>query len=318
MRVGALLSIAAIWVAAVTTSAAADCVAQAPAQLSVNARPGATSPDQAGRAIAAVYVNDQGPFRFVVDTGANRSVLSARLADQLGLISFGAGEVHSVTDMQMAPLAHVRSLRFGPVDLANTALPVIDGPMLAGEQGMLGFDGMSGRRLEMDFVHHCVEILDAATAPPLSNWVMVQGQLRFSSMMVARGEIEGVRVNVLIDTGSDVSLCNHAFRTALERVRAIVVEYHGGRAYTAGRPLFFDDSIWAPRIHVGHTMISNVTAYEGDYHIFRLWNLQDKPTVLVGMDVIGPSGAMAIDYTNSQIYFRRAPRARPGSEPFTR
>ncbi|MES1199805.1 MAG: retropepsin-like aspartic protease, partial [Pseudomonadota bacterium] len=108
--------------------AAADCVTSAQA-----------SPDSAGRAVAMVFVNNQGPFRFVVDTGASRSVLSSELAEHLGLRIFGQSEVHSVTDVRLAPLAHVASLHFGPVALANTDLPVLDGPMLAGEQGMLGF-----------------------------------------------------------------------------------------------------------------------------------------------------------------------------------
>lgn len=292
--------------AAHSAAACADCLAPPPASLVE----GQAAVDQAGRAIAAVYVNDQGPFRFVVDTGANRSVLSSALAQRLGVRTFGMGVVHSVTDMHMAPLTRVRSLRFGEVALVDAEMPVLDGPMLAGEQGMLGFDTMAGRRLQMDFVRHCVEIVDANTAPALDRWRVIHGHLAFGSMMVAMGEIQGVRVHVLIDTGSDISLCNPAFKQAMNRVAAHVIEYRNERAFTAGRPIILPDAVWSPRIYVGHVPVSNVVAYVGAFHIFDLWHLTDEPTVLIGMDVIAPSEGMAIDYERNLIYFRQAPHAR--------
>jgi len=300
MKLLALLPLAIVASALVQAPAAADC-------LTPQATPAvASAPDQVGRAVAAVYVNDQGPFRFIVDTGANRSVLSAALAGRLGLSAYGVGEVHTVDDVQIAPLVRVDSLRFGAVALSHTELPILDGPVLAGEQGMLGFDDMRGRRLQVNFAARCVEVVDAASAPPLS-WPQIQGQLRFGSMLMAQGDIQGVKVVVLIDTGSNVSLCNHAFRTALEGVRADFFEFHSGHVFTAGRPLLLNRIVWTPRLRLGRFWVSNITAYEGEYHIFDLWGLQNQPTVLLGMDVLGASGAMAVDYAHSLIYFREAP-----------
>src|SRR6185369_13500454 len=41
--------------------------------------------DRIGRLLVPVTINGQGPFRFVLDTGANRSVLTPQLAAHLGL-----------------------------------------------------------------------------------------------------------------------------------------------------------------------------------------------------------------------------------------
>src|SRR5262249_19642673 len=41
--------------------------------------------DRIGRIVAPVMLNGRGPFRFVVDTGANRSVITTQLAAALGL-----------------------------------------------------------------------------------------------------------------------------------------------------------------------------------------------------------------------------------------
>jgi hypothetical protein len=36
--------------------------------------------------------------------------------------------------------------------------------------------------------------------------------------------------------------------------------------------------------------------------VFRLWNLDDKPAILVGMDVLGLADALMIDYRRSEMW----------------
>ena len=45
---------------------------------------------------APVMVNGQGPFDFVVDTGANRSIIATELAEQLGLPAGNPTRVHGI------------------------------------------------------------------------------------------------------------------------------------------------------------------------------------------------------------------------------
>ncbi|HEX6396822.1 MAG TPA: retropepsin-like aspartic protease, partial [Steroidobacteraceae bacterium] len=128
---------------------------------------GATSTDTAGRAVALININGQGPFRFVIDTGANRSVLSEALATRLGLAHSGEGVVHSVEGEELATLVNVESLSFGGLHLSGGDTPVLDGPMLDGEHGLLGVDGMAGRLLHVDFSKQCVEIYQSAAQMPM-------------------------------------------------------------------------------------------------------------------------------------------------------
>src|SRR5438105_10885337 len=44
-----------------------------------------TTRDHIGRVVVPVMVNGRGPFRFIVDTGANHSTISPGLARELGL-----------------------------------------------------------------------------------------------------------------------------------------------------------------------------------------------------------------------------------------
>jgi hypothetical protein len=71
-----------------------------------------------------------------------------------------------------------------------------------------------------------------------------------------------------------------------------------------------EQSVWTPRLRLGHTTVDSVTAYIGDFHIFDFWGLQDEPTLLIGMDVLARSREMAIDYQLGVVYFRKRPRGK--------
>lgn len=295
------------------TSAVAECIdapdlaayeATSPEQFAA----GGTRADRLGRVVAPVTVNGQGPFRFIVDTGANRSVISAELAAHLGLAPSGTDNVHSVYGVSVAPLVRVDRLQYGDVSLSAAALPMLSGGVLAGEQGLLGVDGMSGRRLRMDFERHCIEIVPSAQARRLRGWSTIRGDMRFGHLIVVRGDINGIRVNLLLDTGSDSSLANLALREALNaRAR------RRGReevAHIAGATMPLENAILVPRITMGELEATNVTAYVGDYHIFRLWDLLDEPTLLLGMDVLSQARGLAIDYGRGTVHLHIRDRFR--------
>ena len=296
----ALLVVGAKWIAA----PARACDPLDPGASSVA---GATRKDSAGRSVALIHINGQGPFRFIIDTGANRSVLSSALAAQLGLAPSGEGVVHSIDSEDTATLVNVDSLAFGDLQLSHGDTPILDGPMLAGQHGLLGVDGMAGRLLHVDFTKRCVEIYESPEQLPMQGWLNVPARMRFGTMLTVEGDIRGVKVNVLIDTGSDISLGNECFRESLRGVAAHHVEYHNGHAFTFGSPLLLEKSVWVPTMRMGRDVRGGVTAYIGNFHVFDVWGLQDEPTLLIGMDVLANAREMAIDYEHGVVLFRERP-----------
>lgn len=265
---------------------------------------GATRTDRLGRVVAPVMINGQGPFRFIVDTGANRSALSDALAAHLGLAPNGTDNVHSVHGVSVAPIVNVSQIRYGDVSLNAEAVPMLSGGVLAGEQGLLGVDGMSGRRLRMDFERNCIEIVRSDQARRLRGWSTIRGDMRFGHLVVVRGSINGIRVHLLLDTGSDSSLANVALRDAMNaRLRR---RRHAEQtiAYTAGQTVVLENAILVPRMMMGELEVRNVTAYVGDFHIFQLWGLTREPTLLLGMDVLSQARGLAIDYGRGTVHLR--------------
>jgi hypothetical protein len=76
-------------------------------------------------------------------------------------------------------------------------------------------------------------------------------------------------------------------------------------------------AVIVPRLRLGSVEIINVAAYVGDFHIFRLWRLDDEPTLLIGMDVISRAREVAIDYERGLLHFRLdgSARGRRGYTP---
>jgi predicted aspartyl protease len=303
-QMGRLLAITlgAAWLA--VAPAAAECVDAPDLAAYQNATPaefalGPTRSDRLGRVVAPVSVNGQGPFRFIVDTGANRSVLSQALATQLGLTPNGVGEVHSVHGVAPAPLVDVDSLNYGELSLGSAAMPMLQGAVLAGEHGLLGVDGMRGRRLRMDFDRNCIEITPSSEARRLRGWAVIP----FGHLVMVRGSINGLRVHLLLDTGSDSTLANTALRDALNaRIRSTRVRIDQAIGNTSGRPIILEQAIFVPRMLVGDLQVRNITAFVGDFHIFRIWELLEEPTLLIGMDVLSQARGLAIDYQRGTVY----------------
>jgi hypothetical protein len=40
----------------------------------------------------------------------------------------------------------------------------------------------------------------------------------------------------------------------------------------------------------------------GDFHIFKVWDLHDKPALVIAMDVLGAVSSLGIDFKNQDIY----------------
>jgi len=297
------VSLCAVLAWCVAATASAQCVAAPELFVQVGAVATTTWRDRVGRVVAPIHVNGEGPFPFVVDTGANRSALSHQLAERLRLVATGSGEVHSVTDVTIAPLVARQRLGFGTVALDAGVMPLLDRDVLGEAHGLLGVDAMSDRRLLVDFERGCVEIAPSLGARRLRGWQRVRGRLRFGNLVVIEGAVDRVRVHMLVDTGSASTLANTALYNALSARARRRVE-SGVRAYTAGDPIIFDTAVHLPRLQIGDVRVSSVTAFVGDFHVFEVWRLANEPTLLIGMDVLSQTQGIAIDYRQAAVYFR--------------
>jgi predicted aspartyl protease len=260
--------------------------------------------DHIGRIIAPVMINGKGPFRFIIDTGANHSTISPQLARTLGLDAAAERpqQVHGITGTAEVPSVQIQKLQAGELLIENTRFPVVWAPLMAGADGILGVAGLRGDCITVDFQHNSVTIRRAGVAGTPLGYDRIPVRRLDDGLIVVAARVGGVRVDAVIDTGSQHTIGNNALRDALAWQRrrgeaANMTDVYGATTDVASGRLEV-----VPTIDFGRVKVAKVTVVYGDFHIFEVWGMQTHPTIIIGMDVLGTVNALSIDFQHSELY----------------
>jgi predicted aspartyl protease len=298
----------------VTLGAPGERVELTPGSITLIGPPGGEGPtyavptrlDRAGRVLAPITVNDKGPFRFILDTGANRSVVSQRVltALELSLAPDGPSiEVHGVTGTAILPAVKLDVLQAGDLVLARDhTVPVLGQTVLANADGILGVEGLGSARIDIDFFDDRVTITRSSgrqRAP--SGFLTIPVSLKHNGLIVVPGKVGRVRVRAIIDTGAERTLGNNALRAALLKARRAATAEMVTTVFGATPEIGQGMSMIAPTIYLGEAELRDLEVTFGDLHVFRIWKLEDVPAILIGMDLLGSVERLVIDYRRREL-----------------
>lgn len=261
-----------------------------------------TRPDHIGRIIVSVMVNQRGPFQFALDTGANRTVLAPHLVTALGLHTDDGEPIvmNGVTGAAQVPTVFVDRIAAGDLTLERQRFPVADA-LTNGIDGILGVDGLQGKQVKVDFVKRRIEIKSAHNERPMGGVTRIPAKLRFGRLMVTDAYVDNIRVKAVIDTGSEYTLGNDALRTVL---------FPFTRAPLQDRNLDVVGETLATQpgerrgvrlVKVGDILANRVDIVFGDFYVFKLWDLDRQPALVIGMDIIGSLQSLVIDYSRCEV-----------------
>lgn len=262
-----------------------------------------TSLDHIGRVVAAVMIDGKGPFRFIIDTGANRSTISPHLAAVLRLQPSlqQAIRVTGITGTAEVATVPIEKLQAGDVVISHTRFPVIEAPIMAGADGILGAAGLQEERLLVDFRHNRVVITRSHGDSVPWGFTRVSATRLNGGLLSVPGEVGNVHVEAIIDTGSQHTLGNLALYRALYAHERGKGKYLATDVYGATRQVGAGRLQLAPVIDLGALRIAGVALVFGDFHIFEAWGKTDRPAMVLGMDVLGTVNAFAIDFRHEVI-----------------
>jgi len=295
-------AVPAVQPAASGTVPAPTAVAEPVAEI-IYAEP--TTFDRVGRVLAPVRVNGQGPFRFILDTGANRSVLSPRVAQLLGLTPSAETSinVHGITGSAVLPAVEIDELKAGGLTVVrNKRMPVLPETVLADADGILGVEGLSNSRIDVDFAAGTVTIGRSRGIPAGKGMLTVPASLRHRGLLVADGRVGRVRIKAIIDTGAERTLGNAALQAALVLEPSRTQGYGLATVHGATPELAEGTSLRAPTIFLGETELENLEVTFGDLYVFKLWELEEEPALLIGMDLLGTVQRLVIDYRRRELH----------------
>ena len=260
-----------------------------------------TKRDRIGRIWAPVLINDEGPFRFVLDTGANHSTVSATVAGKLGIPirTDQAIALRGVTGSRLVGWIPIDSLVVGDLELRSKRLPIIN-DALGGAEGVLGTDGLQDKRIFIDFMHDKITIFRSHSEPPPPGFTTIPIKLVAGLLLVADVKIGAVRAKAIIDTGGQGTIANAAFRDAMTR-RIAAKDIQADEIQGATLDVQRGDRVNAPVISIGGIEISRAHITVGDMYIFQHWKMTTEPAILIGMDVLGVLDTMIIDYKRREL-----------------
>jgi predicted aspartyl protease len=257
--------------------------------------------DRIGRVWAPVFINGKGPFRLVLDTGANRSAVIESLANRIGApMAAGTLRLLGVTGSSMVPSIRVDSLEVGDLWLGNRELAVVQ-DVFGGAEGVLGADGLSDKRIFIDFRKDRISIKFSNGAGPASGYTRVPVKIEHGHLLMFEVKLAGIRTKALLDTGAQRTIGNIALRTALAR-RA----RQGVKDSILGVTLDVQEgeTFFAPPVTIKDISISGMRVTFSDIHLFDAWKMNHEPAVLLGMDIIGLLDALVIDYKRKELHMR--------------
>jgi hypothetical protein len=270
--------------------------------------------DQTSRLTTQVKVNGTGPYGFVVDTGANRSVMAAELAAELGLPAGRPTRIHGILGLQDASTVNAQSFTAGRI-----RLPIADVPVLRREDlgcdGFLGLDAFRDRNVAFDFRDNRVAIMPAGfedvdvgdPAATLTSDVIIRARQRYGQLTIAEADAVGKRIGCFIDSGAQVSVGNMA-------MRRMVKARTGDRTFAPIRVILFGatgqqthgEVAEVPRLGVGLLRFTGFRMAFADLHTFSLWGMQDQPAMMMGMDLLSLFEQVTVDFRQNFVRFRMA------------
>ena len=260
--------------------------------------------DVEARLTVPVTINGGGPYHFVVDTGAERTVISRELADRLTLASARPVTLLSIAGADEVQTAMVDrlSLTAGRGQLLGLEAPVLS-EVHMGAAGILGIDSLQTKRVILDFRRMRMSISDSSQSNyGASDEIVVTARRRLGQLILVDAEADGQKISVIIDTGSAVSIGNLLLRDRLSARgrlgRSVPISI---TSVTGGVTAADYSSIRSVRI--GGITLGHMPIAFADPQIFRRLGLDQKPALLLGMDVLRLFDRVSIDFANHNVRF---------------
>ncbi len=259
-----------------------------------------TGLDEADRMTVPVLINGQGPYPFVVDTGAERSAVSAELAAELMLVPGPPMVVHGVAGALVTPSVVVDSLSVGGRRMDNPTLPLLSAANI-GAMGVLGIDAVRDQRVSLDFVNKRIVVSPTAVRDHAFTDIVVRAKSRFGQLVLVDSYFQQHTVLVVIDTGAQNTIGNNALRARVQH-ESLSGPPHADIFSVTGQSTTGD---WAliSAVHVGGFEMSHLPVLFSDLHSFERWRLQDQPALLLGMDVLRQFETVDIDFPRREVRF---------------
>ena len=256
--------------------------------------------DNDDRMTVPVRLSGAGPFQFLVDTGADRTAVSRELVAMLALPSGSDAQLHTISGVSEISTARVQNVEL-------TQKPeTIEAAVLErdniGADGIVGSDLLRSERVQFDFEKQTMTIVPSASPDFHSdeNAIVIRALRKNGRLVVTDADVDGERLTVVLDTGSDLCIGNQALRHHLSGDDIIDVDHNIELESVTGSKIT-GDLMSIRKMQMGGITLSNVAVVITDAHTFKQLGLLNKPAMLLGMNAMRAFKKVSIDFANRKF-----------------
>jgi predicted aspartyl protease len=278
--------------------------------------------DAASHLMVDVRINDKGPYHFVVDTGADRTILASEVALDLGLSRGAKVVLKGVVRAVLTETVSIRTMTFGSITKRHLMVPTLSRSLLDAD-GYLGLDFLDGHRVTFDFKNHLLQVSEPR-ARFSANWVREnEARIRASGssghLQALDCTVDGIPATAFIDSGAEVSAANEPLLAALatrspsfgEMGSIHLIDITGGE--------ILGKVVMANKIRLTAALtFTDCPLVIADFLVFDAWGLRQRPALLIGMNLLRQFGRVSIDYGLQEIRFDLAAYRPPPKPLITR
>ena len=254
------------------------------------------------RLTVEVNLNGRGPYRFIVDSGADTSAVGVNIAKQLELPLSTPIILNGMTARNVVDRVKVDSLDLGPTTVHNLQLPALREVDMGGD-GLIGIDALTQQRLMMDFDKHLIKVEDARVRIKiLPGDIVITARRQRGQLILAAVRASDQRLDAIIDTGTEVTVGNIALRDKLVRKQKATVrdlEIIGVTGETRKVQLAIIDEL-----QLGPILMRDVPIAFADLPPFKLFGLADQPALLLGTDILENFRKVSLDFKARKVRFQ--------------
>ncbi|WP_313536485.1 aspartyl protease family protein [Sphingomonas sp.] len=260
--------------------------------------------ETSARLTVPVAITRQGPYNFIIDTGAERTVVSRELAGRLGLAAGGPVHVTSMSGRSLAATVIVPDLRIESIGTPHAIVAPAFEAANIGAAGLLGIDTLRDHQVTIDFDTATMAVRPSEKRKRGERHgpdeIVVSAKDRFGQLIVTDAYYGNVRVQVVLDTGSQVTMGNDALRRKVGRnvglLQAIeLTSVDGGKTQAQYGHV--------PSMRVSNVAFDTLPVAFAEAAPFERFGLTKRPAIMLGMDAMRSFRRVEIDFPNRQVRF---------------
>jgi len=259
------------------------------------------------RMTVPVTIGGAGPFRFMLDTGAEATVVSRDLADRLALNERKPAILVGMASRRPVETAAIYDFALGSRTFYIRSAPVVEGVNIGGADGILGLDSLQDQRVLLDFVKEQISVADAEDLGGNRGYeIVVKARQRLGHLIITEARLDGIRVSVVVDSGAQNSIGNPELLRRFRRGRHIgetEVTDINGEVLTGIVRL-------GSELNVGRAKLQNIPIMFADSPTFAALGLADEPALILGMSELKLFRRVAIDFKTRRVLFDLPPQTR--------